>query len=327
MDGMSKDALSEMIQSLRLIREELGRLPSRPDFLRRSGLTTEQIFSATGGGYQRLVELSGLRYSAGKKSKQEIRQQAHELLMKEVAARSVIIPPKLIHRLLCISDMHKPYGHPDTAAFLFALDDKYHFDHVLIGGDEIDHHAMSFHDHDPDLPNPGYELELAIKDLEPLFKRFPNADVLESNHGSLVYRKGKHHGFPRQVLKSYAEILRAPAGWTWREEFSYQFSNGHRAVAHHGYSANTLLASQKRASSLIQFHFHNSLSVQYWQNRDGLHFALQCGCLIDDTSLAMEYNKLTVNRPIGGCAGVFEGIPRLFPMPLNSKNRWNGIVP
>jgi len=322
-----KSEAKEIVADFRSVMRDLGHIPSRVEYQKLGkfpGLAITEIF----GSYALMLKAIGLDYSKGKKSEQQIREEYHRHLTKEVNERkTAAVPPKLIHRLLCISDIHAPYQHPDAIPFLLALHEKYKFDHVLCGGDEVDFHALSFHDSDPDLPQAGFELEQAKQQLVPLFKAFPNVDVLESNHGSLVYRKGKHHGMPRHVLKSYNEILGAPAGWKWREEFGYQFSNGHKAVAHHGYSANTLLASQRRASSLIQFHFHNDLSIRYWQNKEGLFWALQSGCLIDDTSLAMAYNKLTVSRPIIGCAGVIEGHPRLFPMPMTKDNRWTKKVP
>lgn len=323
----AKVSAQEIIQDVLRVAEVVGRIPSRPEYSRSGGRYPGALITQIFGSYAMMLKASGLAYSRGRINQAAIQKQSHEFLVKESDARRLPTPPKLIHRLLCISDMHKPYGHPDTEAFIFALDEKYHFDHVLIGGDEIDHHAMSFHDKDADLPSAGHELNLAISQLKMLYLHFPNVDVLESNHGSLVYRKGKHHGFPRHVLKSYNEILQAPLGWTWREEFYYQFSNGHKAVAHHGYSSNTLLASQKRAMSLIQFHFHSDLSIRYWQSREGLFWALQSGCLIDDTSRAMAYNKLTVQRPIIGCSGVIDGLPVLFPMPLDLHGRWTGVVP
>ena len=84
--------------------------------------------------------------------------------------------------LLVISDLHATYMHPDTLPFLRALKRKYSFDRVICIGDEVDFHALSFHDSDPDLPSAGEELTRAIKSLKPIYKMFPNVDVVESNH-------------------------------------------------------------------------------------------------------------------------------------------------
>src|SRR5438445_200303 len=96
---------------------------------------------------------------------------------------------KVAKNILVISDMHHPYSHPDTLSFLKALKAKYKPDTVVCIGDEIDAHDMSFHDSNPDLDSAGVELDKAIKSLTPIYKLFPNVTVVESNHGSMVFRK------------------------------------------------------------------------------------------------------------------------------------------
>jgi hypothetical protein len=103
--------------------------------------------------------------------------------------------------ILCISDLHFPYSHKDSLKFLEAIKKKYKPDKVVCLGDELDYHAMSFHDSDPDLDSAGRELEKGLAYMQGLMSLFPACDVLESNHGSLFYRKAKHHGMPRHLLK------------------------------------------------------------------------------------------------------------------------------
>lgn len=62
-----------------------------------------------------------------------------------------------------MSDLHYPFCHPDTVAFLRAIKNKYNPDKVVSLGDEVDFHGINFHYHDPDLPSPGDELNVAIK--------------------------------------------------------------------------------------------------------------------------------------------------------------------
>lgn len=328
-----KTIAMQMVEALERIcsppPEGIGRTPTRDEFQKHSKYPRSQIDNIFGSYVEFLLAAGRNSKNHRKKvDRQEIRERVFEKLKEDVAdKKEIIIPIRITKSLLCISDMHHPYGHQDTIPFLSAINDKYKFDSILIGGDEIDAHAISFHDHDPDLLSPGHELKAAISSIKPLYDIFPNAMILSSNHGDLFYRKGKHHGLPRHILKSYNEVLGAPIGWIWSEEHKFQFPNGRTAIAHHGYSSNILMASKKRASSLIQFHFHSSFSIQYWRNREALHFALQCACLIDDTSLAMEYNKLTLERPIIGVGAVFYGLPRLLPMILDDKNRWTGFIP
>ena len=57
--------------------------------------------------------------------------------------------------VLIISDTHIPYHAKELMPFLKLLKKKYKPDRVIHIGDEVDKHAMSFHDSDPDLPSAG----------------------------------------------------------------------------------------------------------------------------------------------------------------------------
>lgn len=226
--------------------------------------------------------------------------------------------------ILVISDSHFPYNHPDIIAFLRHLKKKHKPDKIVHIGDEVDWHAISFHDHDPDLMAPSDELKTAINRLKPIYKLFPEVDVLESNHGSLVYRKGKTHGLPRHVFKSYREILEAPKGWKWHPDLTLKCSNDQLVYFHHGKSSDILKVSQSMGMSSVSGHFHEKFEVRYWANSLGLYFAMIVGCLIDDDTLAFNYNNCNLKRPLIGCAVIVDGHPVLEPMVLNKMGRWIG---
>ena len=226
--------------------------------------------------------------------------------------------------ILCISDLHCPYEHPDSFEFLKAVKQKYKPDKVVCLGDEVDHHAMSFHDSDPDLPSAGDELLEAIEHLKPLYKLFPKVDVLDSNHGSMHYRKGKHHGIPRKYLRSYEEILEAPKGWKWHNDLIVRSSDGNDIYFHHGRGANVLKVSQEMSMRVVQGHYHNTFAIQYWGNPNNLYWGMQVGCSIDDKSLAFAYNKLIAKRPIIGHGIIVNGYPKLLPIVLDKHGRWIG---
>ena len=61
--------------------------------------------------------------------------------------------------VLVISDLHIPYHHQDAFEFLKALKKKYKPDLIVNIGDELDHHAISMHEHNPDLMSAGDELK------------------------------------------------------------------------------------------------------------------------------------------------------------------------
>lgn len=318
----------EILSDVARVAKEIGRTPTREQYLTQGKFKRDAIDFAF-GSYTAMLQASGLKYSAiGKRNKQDLKKQAFDHLKKEIEQKkSLPHPPQLCHSVLCIGDLHIPYQHPDAINWLIALNQKYTFDRVINMGDEVDLHAISFHDHDADLLSPGHELEESIKILGQLYSHFPTVDLCESNHGSLVMRRARHFGLPARVLKSNREILSAPEGWSWRFEIDLQLSNGQRCLFHHSYGGNILLASQRRGQNLVSGHIHNSFAIQYWANSERTFFAAQAGCLVDDTSLAMAYNKATVQRPLIGSLAILDGVPKQLPMFLDARGRWTGKLP
>ena len=227
-------------------------------------------------------------------------------------------------RVLLISDMHIPYHHPDLLDFLAYLKNKYNPTRVICLGDECDKHALSYHDSDPDLPSAGDELRRSIPVIKQLEQMFPVMDVIESNHGSLVWRKAKTGGIPKHYIKAYNEVLGVGSGWKWSFDLTITLPNGQRCYIHHGKSNDVLKLSQQMGMNAIQGHYHEAFKVSYWGNPNGLFWGLQCGCLIDDDSLAFSYNNVNIKRPVIGTAVIINSQPILEPMVLNDKGRWVG---
>lgn len=228
--------------------------------------------------------------------------------------------------ILTISDLHAPYQHPDALKFLTALKKKYKFDLVVNMGDLLDFHNISFHKSDPELYNAGHELLAARKFAKSLEKVFPEMIIIGSNHGDLPLRKFFDAGLPRQMLRSYNDIYEVGKGWRFVDDL--MIKSKHSAIyLCHGISKNGLKLAAQRGVCVVQGHFHTDFRIDYISNPLNLLWAMHTGCLIDKKSLAFAYDALNLNRPIIGCGGILEGQPRLFPMMLNKKGRWNGVVP
>lgn len=223
--------------------------------------------------------------------------------------------------ILVISDYHAPYNHPDAVAFLKACKDKYKPDTVVCIGDEADFHDASFHDSDPDLDSSGIELQKAIEKLKPLYKMFPDVTVVESNHGSMVLRKALVGKIPRKAIKGYNEILDAPKGWKWVFDVIIQTALGPIYFCHGKTGTPGRLASQYGMST-IQGHFHEKAQINYISTPEKLMFDAHTGCLANDKSLALGYNKINPKRPIVSIIVVINGIPQIVPMVLNKQGRW-----
>lgn len=244
-------------------------------------------------------------------------------MAKEAAAQDyfeeIFKEDKPVHdnsRILFISDMHIPYHHPNTIPFLKMLKERYNPTRVICLGDELDKHALSFHDSDPDLMSAGDELRAALPVIAELHELFPVMDLIDSNHGSMVFRKAKHHGIPRHYLKSYNDVLQVGAGWKWSHDLTLTLPNGHKVFVHHGKSAEAIKTSQAMSMSHVCGHFHESFGVKFWANPHDLFFAINSGCLIHDDSYAYSYNNTNLKRPIIGTSLIIDGVPVLEAMPL-----------
>ncbi len=229
-------------------------------------------------------------------------------------------------RILCISDQHMPYEHPDMFRFLAAIKNKYRPTLVINGGDEIDAHSLSFHDSDNDLPSSGDELKLATKKLKQLEKMFPDMIILDSNHGSLATRRFKHHGIPMKMLATQQQIYGVSERWKWVNDLTLTLPDGSPVYLCHGMSKNGIKLAAQRGTNVVQFHFHTEFRIDYIGNPNSLLWSMQCGCLIDRKSLAFAYDKLNLNRPIIGLGMIIDSKPLLIPMKLSKDGRWIGSL-
>lgn len=224
-------------------------------------------------------------------------------------------------RILFISDMHIPYHHPGLIPFLAGLKLRYNPTRIICLGDELDKHALSFHASDPDLASSGDELRRSLPFIAELHAMFPEMDIIDSNHGSMVYRKAKEHGISRAYIKSYNDVLGVGPGWVWHNDLTIELPETATlpkqwVYIHHGKSADAIKTSQAMAMSHVCGHFHESFGIRFWNNPNQQFFAINAGCLIDDRSMAFSYNNVNLKRPVIGTALIIDGVPVLEAMPL-----------
>ena len=229
--------------------------------------------------------------------------------------------------VLVISDLHIPYHHQDAFDFLKALKRKYKPDLVVNIGDELDHHAISMHEHNPDLMSAGDELKHSKEYVRELEKIFPEMTLVHSNHSSLVYRRALKYGLPKDYLKSYNEFLGVGDGWKWVDDYTVTLSDGSRCFFTHGISADVLKVAAQYGMNTVQGHFHTKFSIGYFSNPDALIWGMQVGCLINQKSMAFDYAKNFKSRFIVGCGMIIDGQPKLMPMVLDKDGRWNKMIP
>ena len=226
-------------------------------------------------------------------------------------------------RILVISDLHIPYHREDAFDFLKEIKKQYKPDTIINIGDELDMHALSFHDSNPDLPSAGHELSLAKEYIKELENIFPEMTLLDSNHSSLIYRRGIKHGIPRGFLKDYNDFLNVKK-WKWVEDLVLTLPNGQRCLFTHGKAADVIKVSQIHSMNCVQGHFHSKFRIDFWANPDQLLWGMQVGCLIKQKSMAFHYARNFKTKFVMGCGMIIDSIPKLMPMVLNKKGEWIG---
>jgi len=226
-------------------------------------------------------------------------------------------------RILVISDLHCPYQHPDAIKFLAAIKDQYEPDTIINIGDELDFHAMSFHPTDQSLYSAGDELKAGRDAIWEIEELYPKMTLLESNHGSMAYRKAKVAGIPKEMIRPYKTVLDTK-NWKWVPHLEMILPNKQPCYFVHGGATNIRTFMGEKMMSAVQGHYHEKFEIIYKGNGERLNFGMTVGCLINDESMAFHYNKVFAKRPIIGCGMIIDSQPKLMPMVLKSNGRWNG---
>lgn len=226
-------------------------------------------------------------------------------------------------RVLIVSDTQIPFQHKDYLSFLISVSNRYATNEVVHIGDEVDFHAISSFDADPDGYSAGDELKVALKELKRLYKLFPKVKVCTSNHTARPFRRAFHHGIPKAFLRDYHEFMQAPKGWSWKDSWEidgviYQHGEGFSG------RGGALKAAEKNSQSTVIGHIHAFAGIEYTATPKYLIFGMNVGCLIDKDAYAFAYGKYLSSKPIISCAVVISGHPILIPMPMDSKGRWTG---
>ena len=243
---------------------------------------------------------------------------------KAVAKQKQHIISKYIGNVvLVIPDMHHPFCHPDTLAFLRAVRAKYHPNKFVCLGDEVDFHSFSRYIPDPDGHSPGKELAKSIEALTPFYIEFPEMLVCESNHTVRPLKKMFDAGLPAAFLPTYSKMLNAPDGWRWAKKHEVDgvlYVHGDNGKSGQ-YAAVNYMKQAKQP--VVIGHIHAYASVFY----EGSHFAMNAGCLIDKEAYAFKYAKGALLDVSLGCGIVVNGKHAFFiPMHLDQNNRWTGSL-
>lgn len=216
--------------------------------------------------------------------------------------------------VLIIPDTHFPFEKEGSLEFCRQVQEEFKCGTVIHIGDEVDNHAISYHERDPDGFSAGNEADLAQAKLNIWYKVFPRVDVLVGNHSALPFRQAMSAGLPKRFIKSYNELWNAPKSWQWHLElelFDTYFYHGTGG-------GNAIKRAIYRQQSCIQGHLHTEGGVTYIANKKSCIFGMQVGCLIDDKAYAMAYAKTNIKKSMIGCGVLLDSgrLPIFIPMPL-----------
>jgi hypothetical protein len=226
-----------------------------------------------------------------------------------------------LRNVLVVGDLHLPFEKKGYLEFCKRIHKECKCTEVVMIGDLVDNHAISYHEHDPDGWSPVEEMAEADKKLKKWFKAFPKVKLCRGNHDVLVDRKGKTVGLPQRCFAAFRDIWNLPEEWV--DDFQFiiggvLYTHGTRC----GKNAH-LATAQDNAMSTVIGHSHAYAGVQYWANERDLMFGVNCGCGIDRHSYAMSYGKKFPSKPIISCAVISysrHGInPTIFTMPIGGK--------
>ena len=224
-------------------------------------------------------------------------------------------------KVLVIPDTQCPFEHQDFLPFVRWVAQREVPDIVVHLGDEVDHHALSNFDADPDGFSAGHELKEAVRKLKQWYRAFPEVYVCISNHGTRPYKRAFRAGIPSAFLRSYSETLEAPSGWKWSER--WEFDN---VLYEHGEGCSGQLgairAAQANMQSTVIGHLHAHAGILYLSNGRKQIFGFNVGCGIDKDAYAFAYGRIAKAKPVLGCGIVDRGVPRFIPMPLDERGRW-----
>lgn len=226
-------------------------------------------------------------------------------------------------KVLIISDTHFPHHHPDTIPFLKAIKKKFKPDIVIHIGDEIDNHYISFHKVIAECRGGSDELTEAIKGLSELESLFRKIYLLDSNHGSLIFRRAKDMGIPLTYIRPLKDIYGTP-DWEWHHDIILKTNHQYDTYLCHGKSSGYNKLATAMKMNAVQGHFHSKFEITYSKTVTGEVYNMFVGAFADDTEIAMEYGKNNLPKTITGCGGIREdGTPILFKMNLNKRGRWD----
>lgn len=202
---------------------------------------------------------------------------------------------------LVISDLQIPFEH--SSALRDAIRIKKYFNipdsNVLCVGDEVDQYFGSLYKKDINANlTATQEINECKKIVREWGKAFPRMKLATSNHGLRWAKKATDAEIPSQLLISYRDMIGAPKGWVWKDEWIFDTKHPFRMIHGMGYSGkdgarNALIDS---GISTVMGHLHSHACVGEVNGK----WFFNVGCYIDVEAFAFAYGKYSRHKPCLG---------------------------
>lgn len=215
-------------------------------------------------------------------------------------------------RILAIPDLQAPYHHSGAVEFLRRVKKEVEPDYVVCLGDELDQYTLSTYPHDPDADSAGTEYRKAIRVWKEIYKIFPSAYAVTSNHVERVAKRAIESGIPSGYLKTVKEFMQAPDGWKWKDSWvleGVKYEHGERAGGLAGLR-NLVIANMR---STVIGHQHECPGTTFVSNGDRNLWGLNVGCLVNQYSHGLRYTKKNRHKPVLGCGVIVDNVPYFYP--------------
>lgn len=217
-------------------------------------------------------------------------------------------------KVLVIGDLHLPAERGDYLQFCKDMKRKYKTNEVVFIGDILDHHAISFHQKNPDSDSAVAEYDKAMSALKKWYKAFPKARVCIGNHDERVHRMAAASGIPAMYLKEYSDIYETP-NWDWQYEHDID-----SIYYYHGTGASSGLCpafntAKARLQSAVAGHIHSTAGILYTAGPTKVKlFGMNVPNGVDKDHPLMYYSRNFLRKPVNGVGIVRDGHPYLEVM-------------
>jgi len=207
--------------------------------------------------------------------------------------------------VLVIPDIHAPFTKLEYLDFLVKVALEKGVNTIVHVGDMCDHHAISRFDNHPEAIGGVTEFDLAYDFVQEYVKAFPYVKLCESNHDRIPYRQAQTLGIAESFMKSFHELYNLPDTWELQNihivnGVRYEHGHQNKGGVHGAYNACLV----NRMSTVLG-HWHGSFGVKYQNNGNSMIFGASVGCLLDNDSYAFAYGSGSANKPVLGCAVVY----------------------